>query len=130
MTSAAKPSTIRREIRLEVRFLEAVLRRCPGNEMAIEALAHLYTRIGRFHDGLTLDLEITRRHPADPTNWYNLACSYALTQNKDDALQALDRAVQLGYRDTNWMMKDRDLAALREDPRFRDLIARVALASS
>lgn len=101
------------------------MRRCPGHEPAMEALAHLYTRIGRYQEGLCLDLEITRRHPAEPQHWYNLACSYALTQKADDALHALDRAVQLGYRDIEWMMTDRDLAGLREDPRFRDLVAKV-----
>lgn len=125
MADTIRKSAVRRDLRLEVRFLEGVLRRCPDNEPAIEALAHLYTRIGRYSEGLSLDLEITRRHPEEPQHWYNLACSYALTQKADDALRALDRAVQLGYRDVDWMMTDRDLAGLREDPRFRDLVAKV-----
>jgi len=125
MDTADQPKSVRREQRVEIQFLEGVLRRCPGHEPAMEALGHLYTKAGRYEDGLQMDLEMTRRQPDDPEHWYNLACSFALVKLPHDAIGALDRAVTLGYRDAEWLLKDDDLKPLHADPRFRKLVARV-----
>ena len=63
--------------------------------------------------------------PDDPTAHYNLACSCALTGDPDGAFAALDQAVELGYGDLDLLRTDADLAALRTDPRFAPLLARV-----
>ena len=114
--STDKPS------RLEVEFLEALRRRCPSYEPILEALGHLYTRVGRFDEGLQVDLEMTRLRPDDPEVWYNLACSHALTGGPDKALAALNRAVSCGYRDAAWMESDPDLASLAGLPAFQSLL--------
>ena len=124
MADHRKEKTTRRDQRVEIDFLEGVLKRCPSHEPTLEVLGHLYTRAGRYDDGLRMDLEMTRRQPANPEHWYNLACSYALVSRSDDALQALDHAIRLGYRDVEWMLKDGDLKPLHTDPRFRKLVAR------
>ena len=116
--------------RLEVEFLEALRRRCPAHEPILEALGHLYTRTGRFQDGLQVDLELTRLRPEDSENWYNLACSHALLRAREDALAALDRAVQCGYDDAAWMETDPDLASLRKDATFQSLLQKLKQTSS
>jgi len=50
--------------------------------------------------------------------FYNLACAYALSGNKDDAFRALQGAKLAGFADRDLMAKDADLASLRSDPRF------------
>ena len=40
----------------------------------------------------------------------------------DLALKTLRQAVELGYRDFRYMKQDRDLEALRRDPRFKQLL--------
>lgn len=112
----AKPS------RVEVEFLEALRRRCPAHEPILEALGHLYTRAGRFQDGLQVDLELTRLRPEDPENWYNLACSHALLGARDLAMAALEKAIQCGYNDADWMEADPDLASLVQDPAFQSTL--------
>ncbi len=107
--------------RLELLFLEGVRRRVPQHEPVLQALGNLYTRIGRYEDGLKVDLELTRLRPNDPQNWYNLGCSHALTGERAKAIAALERAVDLGYSDLAWMRKDRDLESLRGDPAFEAL---------
>lgn len=107
-----------RPTRLEVEFLEALRRRCPGHEPILEALGHVYTRAGRFQDGLQVDIELTRLRPADPESWYNLACSHALLGAHPAALEALERAIQCGYSDAHWMETDPDLESLSRDPAF------------
>jgi predicted Zn-dependent protease len=108
--------------RVEVEFLEALRRRCPDHEPLLEALGHLYTRHGRFAEGLDVDLRLTRISPTDPENWYNLACSFALTRQNDRAISALRKAVALGYSDVEWMQSDEDLASLRDQSEFGALV--------
>ena len=108
---------------IEVRFLEGVRMRCPDNIRVLEALGNLYTRIGKYTEGLAIDLQMVKLCPHDETAWYNLACSYALTGEHDQAIAALRKAVKLGYRDWRWMKKDPDLKSLHADPRFLELVA-------
>ncbi len=117
-----KPNVSTKPSRIEVEFLEALRRRCPQHEPILEALGHLYTRIGRFDDGLQVDLELTRLRPQDPESWYNLACSHALLGAAEQALAALDKAIQCGYQDADWMESDPDLASLSAVPAFRSLL--------
>jgi hypothetical protein len=54
--------------------------------------------------------------------YYNLACSYALTGQKDEALGALREALELGYRDLEHIRQDQDLEILRGDRRYVELV--------
>ena len=114
------------EQQVEVLFLEALRKRCPRHPGVLKALGDLYTGTGRIEEGLDVDVLLSRLCPRDDMVWYNLGCSYALTGQADRAFEALDRAVELGYRDTAWMRKDDDLASLRDDPRFSRLLQRAA----
>jgi hypothetical protein len=110
----------------EIGFFESVLRRNPGYTDVIEILGGLYTRHGRITDGLRMDRRMVRLQPANATARYNLACSLALCRRKADALKALREAVDLGYEDIAWMMKDADLKELREHPEFTRLVTQMA----
>ena len=125
-SSAKKPrSGVSRMRRVEMNFLEQVRRRCPAYRPVNEVLGDLYTKIGRFADGLEVDLTLAQAHPGDPYVWYNLGCSYALTGRPDDAFAALERAIQLGYADRGWLLKDDNLKVLHSDPRFALLIKKL-----
>lgn len=68
---------------------------------------------------------------AEPTkeDLYNAACCLALDKQADKAFAALNQSLQLGtrsfdaFRDN--LLGDGDLASLREDPRWKELIASV-----
>lgn len=113
----------KQEDEAEVRLLEGVRRRCPDDERVCRALAELYTRVGRYEDGLAEDLKLARAFPGDPGIWYNLACSHALLGQVDDAFTALHTAVERGYRNVEWMTQDEDLQSVHNDPRFKQLLA-------
>ncbi|NLB59844.1 MAG: hypothetical protein GX806_02010 [Lentisphaerae bacterium] len=116
---------IRAKVLQEMSFLEALLRRCPQDIEILKALGDLYTKTSRYEAGLAIDLELSRLCPQEAVVWYNLACSYARLASKDQALAALARAIDLGYRDHGWMRKDADLASLRADRRFMALLQRL-----
>lgn len=109
----------------ELRFLEEVLAQDPCHEEALMLLGHAYTRQGDYERGRQIDERLTRLRPADPTAFYNLACSHSLLGQLDEAVTALARAVSLGYRDLAHILKDPDLVQLRRDPRFPDLVSRM-----
>lgn len=113
----------RREDEVEVRLLEGIRRRCPDDDRVWRALAGLYTRVGRHEDGLAEDLKLAQAFPCEPDVWYNLACSHALLGHVDDAFTALHTAVEHGYQNAEWMIKDKDLQPIRNDPRFNQLLA-------
>ncbi|HYC78285.1 MAG TPA: DUF2911 domain-containing protein, partial [Planctomycetota bacterium] len=56
---------------------------------------------------------------------YNLGCAYALKKEKDAAFEALEKAVAAGFRDAGQMEKDEDLAVLREDDRYKQLVEKL-----
>ncbi|HKQ96520.1 MAG TPA: DJ-1/PfpI family protein [Candidatus Polarisedimenticolia bacterium] len=54
---------------------------------------------------------------------YNLACVYATTGRKNDALTALEGAVKAGFAPVARLTNDPDLASVRDDARFKKLVA-------
>lgn len=115
-----------REERVELVFLEGVRRRMGDDPDLLKALGDLYTKAGRCEEGLAVDEKLVRLCPREPLVWFNLGCSLALQNRKEEALAALTRAVDLGYGDVVWMRKDPDLESLRGAARFRELLKRMA----
>ncbi len=83
--------------------------------------ATYYTQRGRFDQSLKVDENLSRLEPRNPLVFYNLACSYSLTDQINLAATALERALSLGYRDFKWLARDPDLRKLRKHPIFRDI---------
>ena len=122
MKEKRKPAAPTPHDHLELAFLEKVAKRLPDNMEVLQALAELYTKVGRYEDGLKIDLRLSQLLPTDDLAWYNLGCSYALTQHPDEAFEALARSIDLGYGDYDWMKTDPDLRPLHADPRFESLL--------
>jgi tetratricopeptide (TPR) repeat protein len=106
----------------ELEFLENIARRLPEDIGVLRALADLYTKTGDYAEGLRIDERLSHLCSEDALVWYNLGCSLALVERTEDALDALSRALELGYDDYEWMKKDSDLTALRGDPRFESML--------
>ena len=105
-----------------VSFLEVESRRHPQNLEALAELGHALTRLGRIREGLEVDRRLVRLAPENSTVHYNLACSLCLLDRPVEALDALERSVELGYDDAGHLLDDQDLQILREDPRFLAVI--------
>jgi Flp pilus assembly protein TadD len=109
----------------EISFFESVLRRSPRYSDVIEILGGLYTKTGRIADGLRMDRRLVKLQPENATAHYNLACSLALSARRSDALRSLRRAIELGYKDYDWMSQDPDLEGLQKSKEFQALLRRL-----
>ena len=106
-------------------FFGHAAQRQPLDLQSLSELAQILTLLGRHPEALRRDRELVRHLPEDPTVHYNLACSLALVGHTGEAIDSLERAVELGYDDGAHLAEDEDLASLRHDPRFTALLARL-----
>ncbi len=112
----------RSQLDFEIDFFGKLLAARPTYAEALEVQAANLTTKGRILEGLAIDRQLVALRPTDPTAHYNLACRYALLHQHDLALGSLRTAIELGYRDFQFLEQDRDLDSLRTDPRFRALL--------
>lgn len=106
----------------EISLLEGIYRRDENDTRIIELLASMYTEAGRYDEGLSLDQRHVMLEPKSPTAHYNLACSLSLKKDYESALAELRTALECGFSDLDWAMKDPDLKDLRCDRRFHALL--------
>lgn len=121
-SSSRKKRPSRQETRaldLQIKFMEGIVRRDPKYVDALQLLGDHYTQRGKYAQSLEVDERLSRLQPDDPLVYYNLACSYSLNRQFDLAVAALEQALNLGYRDLNWLAKDPDLRQLRKHSLFQ-----------
>jgi tetratricopeptide (TPR) repeat protein len=119
-----------RDLDIEIGFIEGVVQRDPQYVEALQILGDDYTRRGHFENGLRIDEELAKLRPDDPTVLYNLACSYALTAQFEAAVETLCRAMDEGYSDFKWLMRDPDLKKLRAHARFKVVRERLRMGQA
>jgi tetratricopeptide (TPR) repeat protein len=115
----------KRELDVKIGFMEGIVRRDPNYVDALQLLGDHYTQRGRFNEGLNVDERLAQLEPQNPVVFYNLACSYSLTDQFDRAAEALEKAIQLGYQDFAWLAKDPDLKKFRKQPAFNDILKKI-----
>ena len=121
-TASKKMSRVdQRDLDTKIGFIEGLVRRDPNYVEALQMLGDHYTQRGRISEGLKVDERLARLEPSNPMVFYNLACSYSLSDEMDHAVDALEKALQLGYRDFDWLARDPDLKKLRSHVAFDDL---------
>jgi len=110
---------------VEISFLEALRARSPDFADVLRLLGIAYSQRGRRQEALEVDEQLARLCPNDPRVFYNLACSYSLARRPGRSITALGRALNRGYRDYRWILKDPDLANARRHPLFRWISDRI-----
>jgi adenylate cyclase len=69
-----------------------------------------------------------RAYAIDPTDagvLYNLACIYAVGGLTAEALDHLDKAIQNGFGQREWLENDSSLDSIRDEPRFQALLRKL-----
>ena len=107
----------------EIKFYEDLVAKKKDFLQALMALGDIYTKRGFYEKGLAIDKKLTRMRPEDPTILYNLACSYSLVNNINQAYNVMKLAIDCGYDDFHHLEKDHDLANLLKDERFQSYLS-------
>ncbi len=116
-----KTEALRNYTYREISILEAQLKKTPEDARVRVLLAGNYASQGRFDDAKReVDLAMALR-PDDTMILYNIACTQCEMGNSKDAMIALKKAWEAGYRNPVWTRQDPDLAILHGDPEFERL---------
>ena len=98
--------------------LENHLREVPEDARARILLGGMYSQEHRIDEAIReTNLAMTLR-PNEATVLYNAACTFANINRKSDAMDALRKAWEAGYRDAEWTRRDPDLTSLHGDAEF------------
>jgi tetratricopeptide (TPR) repeat protein len=108
----------------EIEFFERILARRPDQVNVLRALGELLARKGLWERSLKVEERLIELRPQDGVAHYNLACSLAMQGAASQAIGALARAIDLGYRDFGHLEVDPDLDSLRHLPAYRALLRR------
>jgi TolB-like protein/Flp pilus assembly protein TadD len=77
---------------------------------------------GRRDEAISEGAKALESSPGDPVMLYNAACLYVNLDEADRAIATLQQAVAAGYSNFGWMKNDPDLASLRNNPKFLELM--------
>ncbi|MFH1092652.1 MAG: hypothetical protein V1739_00695 [Candidatus Omnitrophota bacterium] len=109
------------KICFEIEFFEKLIEEKPDFVDVLIPLAEAYTKAGDYGKGLAVDKRLSELRPDDSIVHYNLACSFSLTGKINEAIEALKKAVNLGYDDFDYMNIDQDLLNVRNNNRYKEI---------
>ena len=98
----------------------------PDDTRALYMGANGLVALGEVAQGLTWARKALEIAPDDSMLLYNVACIFSLAGEKAEALGCLERALDAGFAHRTWLERDSNLDPLREDPRYRELLGRLA----
>ena len=116
-----KKDALNNYVHRELAIYEEALKKTPEDARVRVLLAGGYAIQGRFEDAKReADMAMALR-PDDAMILYNSACAYCAMNNAKDAMTAIKKAWESGYRNATWTRQDPDLALLHGDPDFERL---------
>jgi tetratricopeptide (TPR) repeat protein len=101
----------RRAVELNPRFAPAYI-----------LLGALLKKPGRLEDSIAACKKAVLIDPDCTAAYYDLACYYSLLAKREQSLAAMEMAFCKGFSDFEWVLKDPDLEALRQNPEFKLLL--------
>ncbi len=116
--SMGKDEIVRNMRQRRIAALENHLKQVPEDARARILLGDDYAYLGRSDDALReLNLAVTLR-ANEASILYNAACLYCSLKRRPEALDALRKAWEAGFKDSVWARRDPDLVTLHDDPEF------------
>ena len=97
----------------------------PDDARALYMGANGLVALGETAKGLEWARQARKIEPDEPMLLYNLGCIYSLADEPEEALDCLERAVELGLTQRGWYENDSNLDPLRELTRFKALMKKL-----
>jgi tetratricopeptide (TPR) repeat protein len=94
-----------------------------AHTLAYDNLGSVYKAQGEYEQTIESYTRAIAINANYSSAWYRMACCYAVWDNVDDAVQALQRAIQLNRECREIAKTDSDFDGIREDERFKKLIS-------
>jgi serine/threonine protein kinase/Flp pilus assembly protein TadD len=94
----------------------------PDDVRALYMGANGLVALGEIDKGLDWARRALDLDPRDPMLLYNVACIYSLAGKAAEALDCLERAVDAGLNQKEWLQHDSNLDLIRQDARFAVLM--------
>jgi non-specific serine/threonine protein kinase len=121
LSAMGKSDAMRNMTMRRAEALEAHLNEVPDDARARMQLAGTFASLGREEDAMREAQLAMVLRPNEPTVLYNAACMFCLMNRKSEALDAIRKAWDAGFKDAVWARRDPDLAILHDDPEFERL---------
>lgn len=109
-------------LRRGLSLMEGSLELNPDDARAANLAAGVFASLGEAEPALKYAERSLAIDPEDPMLLYNVACTYASLGRIDQAISCLERAVEKGFGHREWIDNDPDLAPLRDNPRYKDIV--------
>ena len=108
-----------------VEVADAHLELNPDDARAWLLTAAALMRLGQREQALERARRAFAIDPEDSAVLYNVACVYALAGSGNEAIDHLDKAIQNGFGQREWLENDSALDTIRDEPRFQALLRRL-----
>src|SRR5438105_319416 len=108
-----------------IKLADAHLELNPDDARAWYLSAAALMRLGQSDQALERGRRAIAVDPEDAGVLYNLACTYALAGSNDEAIEHLNKAIQNGFGQREWVENDPALDPIRGDPRYHTILRKL-----
>ncbi|MCS7180144.1 MAG: hypothetical protein NZ891_02185 [bacterium] len=102
-------------------FYEKLIKINPNFLEVLFHLVHIHTSLKNYKNVLKYDKKIAKLLNFDPISYYNLACDYSNLGDIENSLKNLKIAILLGFKNTGYIKRDKDLKFLRKNISFKKI---------
>jgi hypothetical protein len=108
----------------ELTFRKFTVVQCPNTGTLWRKLSDLYAAPDQLQERI-YSLATSLVFEPYPIGFYNLGCFYSISNNKDKAFEALNKAIAYGFNSKRQFENDTDLTSLKSDERWKALVEKL-----
>ncbi|MBI4168422.1 MAG: protein kinase [Acidobacteria bacterium] len=126
--SLGRPVDAQASMRRALSIIQARLETHPEDVRALYLGAGALVGTGQVEQGLEWADRALAIEPKESGLLYNVACVYSTAGRTEEAIGLLERAIEAGFAQKEWIENDSDLDSLRDHPRFKALLRKMRAA--
>ncbi|MCB9058609.1 MAG: protein kinase [Calditrichae bacterium] len=119
-------SDMQKALEAQKKVLELGLKKLETNaadSITLSRVATIYAEKGEKEKAIEAAKKVVEIDPDDGLALYNCACTFAVLNMKEEALNYLETALESGFSKIGeWVKSDPDLESINTDPKFQDIL--------